>query len=127
MKLLPLLLFLSFAGWVILDANTGNYNVIVDFIREVPNADKVGHFFLFGVFTFLLNMTLRLHSIRLGKAELLTGSLIVLVIAMIEEFSQIAIISRTFNWLDIMSNVLGIATFSFLIIALHRRNWRLAL
>ena len=123
MKYFLLLIFLVLSGWVILEANLGYDNILVDFIRSIDHGDKIAHFLLFGTFTFLLNLALSLRSFRVGRMDILIGSLIVLLIAMVEEFSQIIIPFRVFNWWDMLSNTLGIIVFSFLsILFFHKKG-----
>ena len=126
MKYILLVLFLLFAGWVILEANLGYDNALVDFIRSIEHGDKIAHFLLFGSFTFLLNLALSLRTYKVGKLEFLIGSLIVLLIAMVEEFSQIIIPFRVFNWWDMLSNTLGIIVFSYLSIFFYHKKGQLA-
>ena len=126
MKYFLLVLFLLFSGWVIIQANLGYDNPLVTLIRSIDHGDKVAHFLLFGSFTFLLNLALSIRTFQVGRVEILTGSLIVLLIAMVEEFSQIFIPYRVFNWWDMLSNTLGIIVFSYLSVLIYQKSRQLA-
>jgi VanZ family protein len=77
----------------------------------VPFGDKIGHFLLAGIFSFLLNMVLGARRVSLGRINYLLGSLIALTIFTIEEISQIYIKGRTFDWGDLFFDYLGVYLF----------------
>ena len=126
MKYFPLVLFLLFAGWIIIEANLGYENALVSFIRHIDHADKVAHFLLFGSFAFLLNTALSFRTHKIGNWDVLVGSLLAFIVAAAEEFSQIIIPYRVFNWWDMLSNTLGIIVFSYLSILFHHKKGQLA-
>lgn len=80
-------------------------------IRNLPYGDKIGHFLLMGFFSFLLNLALSARSVKLWKFQYLLGSLIVLAVVTIEEFSQIFVRGRTFDWGDLAADFCGIFIF----------------
>jgi VanZ family protein len=88
----------------------------------VPFGDKIGHFLLAGIFSFLLNMVLGARKVSLCRINYLLGSLIVLTIFTIEEISQIYIKGRTFDWSDLFFDCLGIYLFGELARIICRRN-----
>ena len=122
-KFLPLLILLTFMGWIYIDANTGDYNTMLKMARSVPYGDKMGHFLLYGALTLILNFTLAMRQIKIGGHELLLGSVIILVVTLIDEFTQILQESRSFEWLDMSSNLLGIIFFSHLSLIIARQSW----
>lgn len=77
----------------------------------IPYFDKLGHFFLMGIFSFLVNLTLRARTILLWKFRYLLGSLIVLIVVSIEEFSQIFVSGRAFDLGDLVADFFGIMLF----------------
>ncbi len=107
-------LFASFIGWAIYMANTGQPNIFIDFVRHVPYGDKVGHFFLMGILAMLANLALGYRSLNIGKISLWLGSLVVLVLVVAEEFAQIYVPLRTFDFGDLAADFSGIALFSWL-------------
>ena len=84
---------------------------LLNFVRNVPYGDKIGHFLLMGGLSFLLNLALNAKTVKFWKFGYLLGSLIVLVVVTIEEFSQIFIRGRTFDLTDLAADFLGIFLF----------------
>ncbi len=126
MRYLPLILFFSFICWIIFDANMGDSNILIELVEDVPYGDKMGHFLLYGILAFILNLTLDLKTIKYGGTELLMGSVIVLAFTVVEEFTQIPLRERNFELLDLSSNVLGIAFFSVLAMMVGNRRVKTA-
>ena len=79
-----------------------------DFVRVIPLGDKVGHFVLFGALSFLVNWILFARTWRIGPVSILKGSAVLFAIVFIEELSQLFFASRTFDWLDVLADALGI-------------------
>lgn len=84
---------------------------LLNFVGKIPYGDKLGHFFLMGFFSFLVNLGLQIKEIKVWKIRYLLGSLIVLAIVTIEEFSQIFISGRSFDYSDLFFDYLGIFVF----------------
>lgn len=95
---------------------------MLNFVGTIPYGDKVGHFLLMGVFSFLLNLVLNAKTTRFWKIEILFGSLIVLIVVTIEEISQIFVSGRTFDWSDLVFDYLGIFLFGRLAQGLCRKK-----
>ena len=64
-----------------------------------------------GFFSFLVNLALSARCVKLWKFKYLFGSLIVLTVVTIEEFSQIFVRGRTFDWGDLAADFAGIFIF----------------
>lgn len=94
------------AGIIFL-ADTKSTRYLLGFIGNIPFGDKLGHFFLMGTFAFLLNLSLSCRKVW----RVLLGSLIVLVVVVIEECSQIFIRGRSFDLTDLAADFLGILIF----------------
>ena len=77
----------------------------------VQHLDKLGHLFVMGSFSFVVNLALKARNFRFGKLEYLQGSLVVLAIATTEECSQLFLASRTFEFTDMFFNTLGVILF----------------
>lgn len=108
-KILTIVYILILAGIIILaDFNGTNF---FSFFRYIPYGDKVGHFCLMGMFSFLLNLALKARTVQFWKFSYLLGSLIVGVIVLTEEFSQKFISGRTFDFNDLVFDFAGIILF----------------
>jgi polysaccharide biosynthesis protein VpsQ len=92
---------------IIFVADTKSTRYVLSFVGNIPFGDKIGHFFLIGIFSFLLNLSLNCRKVW----RVLIGSLIVLAIVTLEEFSQIFIRGRSFDLTDLVADFLGILIF----------------
>ncbi len=110
MKILLVVYVLILAGIVFVADRRGT-RYLLDFVGYIPYGDKLGHFGLMGIFSFLLNLVFDARTINLWKLNYLLGSLIVLVVVTIEEISQLFIRGRTFDWSDLICDYLGIFLF----------------
>jgi glycopeptide antibiotics resistance protein len=102
---LPVAAWLALVGTIIGLADAGGARWLFDWVERTPGADKLGHFVLIGAMAFLLNIALRARQ----AGPVLLGSLLVFAIFTAEEFSQLFIPHRHFDWGDLAANVLGIA------------------
>lgn len=109
-KILTIVYVLILAG-IIFVANTKSTRYLLKFIGDIPYGDKIGHFVLMGGFSLLLNLTLNGKSVGFGKIRYLLGTLIVLVVVTVEEFSQIFVRGRSFDWGDLIVDYVGIFLF----------------
>lgn len=109
-KILAIVYFLILAGIVVL-ADLRATQFLFQPVRRLPYGDKISHFLLMGFFSFLVNLALKARTVRLWKIDLLLGSLIVLAVVTIEEFSQKFIRGRTFDLIDLLADFAGIFIF----------------
>ncbi len=109
-----LLVFTIGLAWIINVANSGGSNFILEAVDNIPNGDKIGHFFVMGTFAYLVNLFLECKTFRLGTINVLKGSAIVFVFVFIEEITHMFIRTRTFSYMDLLSDVLGIVAFGIL-------------
>ncbi|HEY0427719.1 MAG TPA: VanZ family protein [Pyrinomonadaceae bacterium] len=109
-KILTAVYIFILAGIIVL-ADLKGTQYLLNFVRFVPYGDKVGHFLLMGTFSFLLNLTLNAKTFRLWRINFLLGTLIVLVVVTLEEFSQIFIRGRSFDLIDLAVDYAGIFLF----------------
>jgi polysaccharide biosynthesis protein VpsQ len=105
-KILTACYVLVLAGIIFL-ADTKSTRYVLSFVGNIPFGDKLGHFFLMGIFAFLVNLCLGCKKVW----RLLLGSLIVFGIVVIEEFSQIFIRGRSFDLTDLAADLVGVITF----------------
>ena len=83
---------------------------------------KIGHALLFGILTLLVNWSLHNRRILIGKCSILLGSIIVFIVVISEEFTQLYFDTRTFDGWDILSDSIGIISFSYLSLYLAQNN-----
>lgn len=83
--------------------STGSFNI--------PNSDKIAHFFVFGIFAFFLirGLTKQDDYVILKKYSIGVTALISVGFSLLIEFLQISIPGRDFELFDILANVFGIA------------------
>lgn len=118
MKTLRFLLPLGVLGIVIL-ANTGHLPHAIRQLYDFPYGDKLGHFLLMGLLSFVLNWTaLASHPIPKPVSVILRVSLIFAFVVSLEEFSQQLFPRRTFSLLDLVFSYAGIASSALLVWAL---------
>ena len=75
----------------------------------MPLGDKSCHYAFMFTFSMLTNLALRCLAIHLGGRTLLLGTLIVTMVVVAEEFSQLWIPGRDFDLLDLAADLVGIA------------------
>lgn len=114
MRYIPAVSFFLFICWVTFEANSEQYNTFIMLGKKIPSGDKIGHFLVYGTMALLLNYSLRFARVNMLKMAIYTGSVVVLGFAVIEEFTQLAFESRTFDYADMVSDTAGIAMFSLL-------------
>ena len=90
-------------------ANSGYVtSELLQITRAVPGRDKTVHFFLAGTMALLLNFSWRADHWRLGPLPIQKGSVVVALIATLEEFSQRFVRLRSFDLEDLVSDYVGI-------------------
>jgi len=119
------ILFVGFAVWLIHEANIGRDNALFKIVRATPYGDKIGHFFLAGIMTLAVNFVLRFRKIRLRGIRLPIGSVILFFVVIIEEGSQIFMMTRSFDLVDAAANFMGILVFTIIGLVLFDRKKRL--
>ncbi|MGC2237007.1 MAG: VanZ family protein [Pyrinomonadaceae bacterium] len=122
-KILTVLYIFILAGIIVL-ADLKGTRYLLNFVRFVPYGDKVGHFFLMGTFSLMLNLALNARTFRLWKIQFLLGTLIVLIVVTIEEFSQKFIRGRSFDLTDLVVDFAGIFIFGELARLICRKFFR---
>jgi VanZ family protein len=104
-------LFFVFIIWIVYSANTGKKNIFFDTVNLTPYGDKVGHFFLFGILTLIVNQALSFKRFWLCK-NLPLGTVLVSVFVILEELSQWFFPKRTLDVTDLIADGLGIFVFT---------------
>ncbi len=119
-KIITAVYIFIIAGIVVLADYKGTA-YLLNFVGQIPYGDKLGHFFLMGIFSFLVNLALQAKTARIWKIKYLLGTLIVIVIVTIEELSQIFISGRSFDLGDLVFDYLGIFFFGELARFVYKR------
>ena len=100
--------FSAFILWIIYLANTGGNSIFFDLVRSIPNGDKFGHAGLFGFLTLIIIIASKYRSFKLGKLNIYYGVIVVIPFIIGEELSQAFIASRTFDFVDIVADFIGV-------------------
>ncbi|MBN1302951.1 MAG: VanZ family protein [Anaerolineales bacterium] len=100
---------------IIVGANTGQLPHFLDAVNELPYGDKVAHFFLMGILSFLVNSSalITLRG-RKHKQVVLLTTLVLLSLILLEEVSQFFLPRRTLSLLDLTSDFLGVSLAAWL-------------
>lgn len=101
-------LFLFSLIWL---ADSGRGRWLSSLAELIPGGDKTGHFVLFGMLAFLVNLVMLGTVVCFGRLTILLGSAIVMVVVISEEVSQLFFLTRTFELLDISADLAGIWAF----------------
>ncbi len=108
------LFFFIFILWIIYIANTGNNSIFFDFVHSLPFGDKIGHFMLFGSLNFIGILSLKFKTLSFKAIKIYRATLFVVLFVLIEEVSQNYIANRTFDFLDLTADFIGIIFSSYL-------------
>lgn len=92
---------------IVFGSSLGFWHPLRAFVNAYSN-DKMLHFLLIGTLAMLLNLSMRLRTFGSTSILFQRGTVVMLLIATAEEFSQLLIPARDFEWLDLGSNYLGI-------------------
>ena len=122
-KIVAVIYVFVLAGIVVL-ADMPATQFLFTFISKVSFGDKIGHFCLMGVFSFVVNLALGAKTIRVWKLNYLLGSAIVSLIVAGEEFSQIFIGGRSFDAGDLLADAAGIFLFGELARLLNDKTFK---
>jgi len=93
---------------IVVIANLGLGSTYFPFIYSIPGLDKIGHFLLMGVLSFLINLLFKAKRIQISSLDILLGSLVVILVVTLEELSQLFLIFRAFSWVDLVFDFGGV-------------------
>ena len=103
------ILFGIFVILIIVLADAGTLPRYLGPLYDFPNGDKVGHFFLFGILAFLIDLTIfQALPDRSRRLLVVICGLILALAITVEEFSQQYFSSRTFDLIDLACSYLGV-------------------
>jgi VanZ family protein len=113
-------LFIFIVLGIVVLADQGS--ALLSFVRDIPAGDELGHFVLMGTVSFLVNMSLSASRIKVLSWSVLKGSVFVVIVVTLEEFSQLFFKYRTFSLTDLACDYAGILLFGQLAIRLVARQ-----
>jgi polysaccharide biosynthesis protein VpsQ len=99
--------FVIFLALVFVWADRGSLPKAIVWLYAFPEGDKAGHFGLYGLLSFLLALSFPAWQVRAGRLVLPASLLVVLMVALGEEFSQAFFSTRSASLLDIAAGWLG--------------------
>lgn len=109
---IALIFYLLFLISLVFLADEGKGKWMFALTNCVPWGDKLGHFILFGILSFLINLLLRAQKTTLFGFSVMKGSTIIMAIVTLEECSQRFFLSRTFDFVDLTADAIGIWFFA---------------
>jgi hypothetical protein len=104
---LAFLVFCSFLALIVYSADIGEARYW-GWLKHIPMGDKFGHGSLMFMLSTLANLSLRCQPLRTGRSAILMGSVIVTIVVLCEELSQVWIPGRAFDLFDIAADLVGI-------------------
>lgn len=125
-KHLIAILFFGLICWTIYQVDKGITPAPVAIVKQIPFGDKVAHFLIYGLFAFVVCFATDFHRTSWMKKEFLTGSALILFFAILEEFTQIAFVTRNFDLIDMLCDVVGVFLFTKLAIWIYRSKLQTA-
>lgn len=114
--------FSLFLLYIIYSANTGRDLVFYKIIKNLPYGDKIGHISLLWMLTFWVNWALQARTFLIRQRQFLLGSTGIFIFFTLEEFSQNWFQNRTFDWVDLLCNYIGIVLGSLVIYWMYERK-----
>lgn len=106
---------------IIIAANLGLGSVLWAFLDNIPGGDKIGHFVLIGLLSLFVNLSMGIKTTTFKFLTVLKGSLIVTILVIVEELSQLFLKHRGFELLDLTFDAAGIFVFGRLAIWLFKK------
>jgi len=109
------ILLVIFALVIVVLADSGHLPRSIRNLYDFPCGDKVGHFLLMGLLSYVLNRTALASRANLKPATLIwIVSLTLAFFVTLEELSQQFFPRRTFSLLDLLCSYAGIVFFGWL-------------
>jgi len=102
------LLYATFIFGVVLLADSGRLPSMAQSIHELPHADKVIHFSIFGTLALCLNLTLAAKRRWSLTRAIVTGSILVAAAATLDETTNLLLACRSWSLGDLTANYLGV-------------------
>lgn len=112
---IPAILFIGFIGWIIIEADLGTQNPLIQFANSLPYGDKIGHAAIYGVMALLVTVASRFRTWNLLGWRFFYGTSLVLLFALLEEGSQYFLTTRNFDLYDGVADMVGIGLASWVL------------
>jgi hypothetical protein len=106
---------------IIINANLGYSNDLFGFVKDVPGRHHTAHIIIFGALAVIANMMNGFKTVKIRGVRVLSASVAVFLLVTMEELSQIWIGTRVFDWMDILSSLVGIVVMSLLALLVRNR------
>ncbi len=103
------------AALILLIAVADRGALAISWLAGVPAFDKIGHFALMGLLSYLANTALEGSRLRWWRFSVLKGSALVAALVIAEEVSQLWIAHRAFELADLAADAIGISAADLLI------------
>ncbi len=100
---------------VLLIAVADRGTLAISWLAGLPAGDKIGHFVLMGLLSYLVNTALGGARWHWQRLSVLKGSLLVTALVVAEELSQLWLTHRAFELADLTADVAGIWVFGLLV------------
>ena len=97
---------------IIFAADTGRLPTAL--LDRIPAYDTLGHFFLYGIGSFLSHRAAGKRLLARGRFAVPLGPFLVGTFAVLEEGSQFWLPDRTASWVDLAASFVGIVLFQAL-------------
>lgn len=94
--------------YIIYTANTGGSFGLFSMGLRLPYGDKLGHFSLFGTFALIVIIGTNFHISSFRKVKFYTALPLLSTVIVLEEFSQLFIANRNFDFVDLTADALGL-------------------
>jgi VanZ family protein len=99
---------------VIFAADTGWLPRLVERVHDLPFCDKVLHFLLFGGLALVANLAFASRGRRSLARAIVIGSILALIVATAEEYSNRYFVRRDWSLGDLTANYLGVVCLGML-------------
>lgn len=111
---IAIVIYFPILATIVYLADKGALPESFSFYRKLPIGDAIGHFGLMGIFSLLATIASVNNRLKILHYKIPIGSMIVMLIVVAEEVSQIFLQKRTFSFQDLFADVAGILTFAWL-------------
>jgi hypothetical protein len=108
------LAYLAALGCIVVAADAGWLPQFAERLHDLPHGDKVLHFLLFGGLALVANLALAKHRPNSFARAIVTGSMLVIIVATAEEYSNQYLALRDWSLGDLTANYLGIVCLGML-------------
>ena len=85
-----------------------DFRLIPTQMRGIPYFDKLGHFTLYGILAFLVQLALEPRALRVGRVRIPLALLFVFALAILDEMQQSFSPYRAVDLSDLIADFLGI-------------------